>query len=178
MVDGLRVALDDDVGLVDRPGLGLAVDEGGDLLSDAKLEAAGRRERREHGVERIPEPARERARRRRSGARASGHPTERSSRMTGRSSSSVLGELVDPGGGRRRQRPLRDDSARLEVAQAGGEDVRADAGEARDEVGVALRAAHQLEDDQERPPLADQAERVGHRAVLVVALVHARQCSE
>ena len=45
------------------------------------------------------------------------------------------------------------------------------------EVGVALRPVHQLADDEQRPPLADELERVRHRAVLVVALRHARQCS-
>ena len=38
------------------------------------------------------------------------------------------------------------------------------------EVGVALRAVHQLEHDEQRPALADEAERVRDRAVLVVAL--------
>ena len=41
----------------------------------------------------------------------------------------VVGELVDTGGGRRRQPALGDDAARLEVAQPGGEDVRADPGQ-------------------------------------------------
>ena len=40
------------------------------------------------------------------------------------------------------------------------------------EVGVALRAVHQLAHDEQRPSLADQVERVGHGAVLVVALGH------
>ncbi len=42
------------------------------------------------------------------------------------------------------------------------------------EIGVALRTVHQLPDDEERPALADQIERVSDRAVLVVALGHAR----
>jgi hypothetical protein len=57
VVDALRVALDDDVRVFDGPRLCLAVDEGGHLVSDAKLKAARRCDRGEHGVERILEPA-------------------------------------------------------------------------------------------------------------------------
>ena len=40
------------------------------------------------------------------------------------------------------------------------------------QVGVALGAPQELPDDQQRPPLPDQRERMGHRAVLVVVLGH------
>ena len=43
-------------------------------------------------------------------------------------------------------------------------------GRSVDEVGVALRAVQELAHDEQRPPLADHAERVCDRAVLVVAL--------
>src|SRR5581483_8269487 len=51
------VPLDGDVGVVDRPALECAVDDGGSLVSDAELEAAGRRHRSEHDVDRVREPA-------------------------------------------------------------------------------------------------------------------------
>ena len=52
----------------------------------------------------------------------------------------VRRQLVDGGrGGRRELRP-RQDARPLELAQARREDVRADAGEAVEEVGEALRA--------------------------------------
>ena len=46
-------------------------------------------------------------------------------------------------------------------------------GRSFDEIGVPLRAVHQLADDEQRPALADEAERAGDRTVLVVALLTA-----
>ena len=45
-------------------------------------------------------------------------------------------------------------------------------GQALGEVGVALRPYHQLADDEQRPAVADDVERVGDGAVLVVVLPH------
>jgi hypothetical protein len=68
----------------------------------------------------------------------------------------VLGQLVDHGRGGRRQFAPPHDAGGLELAQARGEHVRADAREAEAQVRVALGPAEQLADDQQRPPLADQ----------------------
>ena len=67
---------------------------------------------------------------------------------------------------------LRKDPAALELLQTRGENVRAEAGEARGEIRVALRAVEQLTHDQERPALPDQPEGMGNGAVLLVALAH------
>ena len=66
----------------------------------------------------------------------------------------------------------------LELLEAGGEDVRAAADEVGVEVGVAeLLVLQELPHDQERPALADDVERVGDRAVLVVAPHAAPDCT-
>src|SRR5262245_42957048 len=57
VVDADRIALDDDVGIVDRAGLGPAVDDGRDLVADAELEPTGRRHRREHHAHGVLDPA-------------------------------------------------------------------------------------------------------------------------
>ena len=75
------------------------------------------------------QPAGEEPVRRRSGGPSERAPHRASSRMTGLSSQPVIGELVHARGRRRRQRPLRDDAAGLEVAQPRGQDVRADPGQ-------------------------------------------------
>ena len=84
----------------------------------------------------------------------------------------VLGQLVHGRGRGRGELPLLDDAACLELAQASSEDVRADSRHPLEQVGVALRPLEQLTDHEEGPPLADEAERVTDRAVLVVALAH------
>src|SRR5205807_10497831 len=84
----------------------------------------------------------------------------------------VVRQLVDPGGGRWRQRLLRGDAGGLEVAEPGCEDVRSDSGQALGEVGVALRPPQQLADDEQGPAVADDVEGVSHGAVLVVVLRH------
>jgi hypothetical protein len=85
----------------------------------------------------------------------------------------VVGELVDGGGGRRRQRPLPDHARVLQPAKPRREDVRADPGQGAGEVGVALGPEQEVADDEERPPVADQIEGVRDAAVLVVgSLVH------
>ena len=124
-------------------------------------------------------PSRSPASRRTARTLSVGGPSERapqraSSRMAGRSAAPVVGELVDLRGGRRREGTPGHDPGGLEVAQARGEDVRPDAGQAVDQVGVALGPVHQLADHEQRPAIPDQVERVGHRAVLVVVLAHAR----
>src|SRR4029453_11206209 len=82
------------------------------------------------------------------------------------------GELVDVGRRGRGQPSLLAHPGWLEVLQPGGQDVRTDSGQCRGQVGVALLAAEQLPDDEERPALADELERVSHRAVLRIALRH------
>src|SRR5437773_12512323 len=57
--DPLRVALDHDVRLLDRPGLCLPVHQGRNLVADSKLEASRRRDRAKHRVDGVLEPARE-----------------------------------------------------------------------------------------------------------------------
>jgi len=84
----------------------------------------------------------------------------------------VLRELVDARCRGRRQLALRDDAGGLEVAEAIRQDVRADSGELLDEVGVPLGAVHELQYDEKAPPFSDEPERVGDRAVTVVALAH------
>src|SRR5581483_3287862 len=176
VVQAPGVALHDHVGILDGPGPGGAVDERRDLVADPELEAAARRDRRQQDVEGILEPPRielvlvgRRAEREEAPERELAH--HRPEPLP------VLRELVHARGGRRRQRAPGDDPVRLEVAQAGGEDVGADTGQVVDEVRVPLRAVHQLADDEQRPALADQVERVSNRAVLVVALSHRTQCS-
>src|SRR5829696_5193968 len=71
---------------------------------------------------------------------------------------------------RRRQLALLDEAGGLELLQAVGEDVRPDSRQVVEQVGVALRPVHQLANDEQRPALADEAERAGDRAVLVITL--------
>ena len=66
------------------------------------------------------------------------------------------------------------DPAALELLEPRGQDVRADPGQAAGQVGVALGAVEELTDDEKRPALSDETKGVRHRAVLVVALAHAR----
>ncbi len=80
----------------------------------------------------------------------------------------VLAELVDVGGGRRGEPAARDEAGGLQVAQPRGQQVRGEPGQPGLQVGVALRAGDQLAHDQQRPALADQVERAGERADLVV----------
>ena len=100
--------------------------------------------------------------------RASAPPGERAEHRLERAA--VLGQLVDGHGPRRRELRLPHDAGALEVAQAGGEDVRADPGQRIGEVGVAPLAEHELADHEELPPVADLVEGMCHRAVLAVAL--------
>jgi hypothetical protein len=88
----------------------------------------------------------------------------------GPESDAVGRQLVDLGGSRWRQAALDDDLTRLEILQARRQDVGADPRQRVGEVGVALGALQQLADDQQRPALADQLERVGDGAVLLELL--------
>ena len=86
----------------------------------------------------------------------------------------VLRELVDPRRRGRVELAAADDASLLERLQARGEDVRAAAGETCVEIRVAeLVVLEELADDEQRPALTDEVERMRHRAVLVVALRHA-----
>ena len=88
----------------------------------------------------------------------------------GRERRAGLGELVDRRGGGRREPPARDHAARLELLEPGREHVRRAARQPLVEIAVAQRAVLELAHEQQRPALADEVERVGHRAVLVVGL--------
>ncbi len=81
-----------------------------------------------------------------------------------------LGQLVHRRGGGRRKPSARDHAARLELPEPGGEHVRRAPGQPLVEIAVAQWAVLELAHEQQRPPLADEVERVGHRAVLVVGL--------
>ncbi len=59
---------------------------------------------------------------------------------------------------------LGQDSVGGELAQAVGEDVAGDAGPLL-ELGEGPCAVHRVPDDQEAPPVTDEVERAGHRAV-------------
>ena len=78
---------------------------------------------------------------------------------------------VHRAGGGRRELLVLDDALGLEVAQALGEEVGGDAGECPPQVGEATVAGQQLAHDQQRPPVADDVEGGGDRAVLVVGPV-------
>src|SRR3954453_10200759 len=72
------------------------------------------------------------------------------------------GETEEGGGHRGRRLLSVDDSGPLEVAQAVGEQIGRDAGEAVAEVGVAASVAQQqLADDQQGPAVADDVQRLG-----------------
>jgi hypothetical protein len=177
VVHAFGVSLHHDVRIIDRTWLRLALGDRGHFGADAKLEAAGRRERSQQSAKRVLEPAGEEfvgvgRRTKRTRAPQRELSNDRPKLL------SVFRQLVDAGGGRRRQGPFGDDAGGLEVTQAGGEDVRPDSGQVPCEVGVALRACHQLAHDEQRPPLADQIERVGDRAVVVVVLWHVSSVAE
>src|SRR6476620_6936466 len=89
----------------------------------------------------------------------------------------VRGELVDGRRRRRRKLPLLDQAVELELLESAGQDVGPDAGQRVDEVGVALGSVEELTDDEQGPPLTDEVEGVGDRAVLVVALHDFRFCT-
>ena len=80
----------------------------------------------------------------------------------------ALGELVDPRARGRRERAPTHDARLLELAQALGEDVGADVGEAGAQVGEALGAEQQLADDEQGPPLTGDVE--GSRDPAAVAV--------
>jgi hypothetical protein len=84
----------------------------------------------------------------------------------------VLGELVDGGCGGRRELAALDEAGVLELAQARRENLRADAGQALGDVGVAARPLQELAHDEQRPALANDRQRVRDRAVLVEPTGH------
>ena len=110
----------------------LAVDEGGDLVADSELEAAGGGERRQHGVERVRQPAREELVVARRGPEGAGAPKRELAH--GRLQlAAVVGELVDreaAGGGSGRL--VRSRSARDRSAGKPGCSCRCPAGSRRD----------------------------------------------
>jgi len=88
----------------------------------------------------------------------------------------VLGQLVNLRRGRGREDAARHDAGRLEFLQAGGQDVRADARQALEQVGEAARPEQQLADHEQRPALADEVERPREAAELgVTPSGHCRQ---
>ena len=66
-----------------------------------------------------------------------------------------------------------DDAVRLEDLQPLGQHVGRDALERGQQILEASRPRQQIADDQERPPLAEELERLGHGTRLAVALGHA-----
>ena len=107
------------------------------------------------------------------GGRSERAPQCASTWSTSRRPLAVLRELVDPRPRRWVELAAADDASLLERLQPRSEDVGAAAGQPRMEIRVPkLVVFEQLADDQQRPALTDQVERMRHRAVLVVALGH------
>src|SRR5439155_21390202 len=137
-----------------------------------ELEGAGRRRRCEHRVEGAVQPTRSEVvfvRRRPDRAQ----PPERERPHHGLELQAVWSQLVNHRRRGRLKPVLRHQTAPFQLLEPRRQDVRPDPRQARGEVRIALRALEQLPHDQERPAFPDQAEGVGHRAVLVVALAHA-----
>src|SRR6266545_3993794 len=165
-VERIHSAFDEDIRVLDRPAPRVAVDEARDFAPDPELERAGRRNGRKDRVERAVQPAEGEVIL--LGRRIDRAKTPERERADDRLElAAVGGQLVDLRRRRRVQTPFR-----LQLLEPRREDVRADAGQAGSEVGVALRALEQLPDDEERPALPNLAEGVGDGAVLVVALAH------
>src|SRR5205085_1065202 len=78
-------------------------------------------------------------------------------------------QLVDLHGGGGRQLAAVQRADRLEGLEALRQHVGADAGKARAQIAEALRAEHELAHDEEGPTLADEVERMGRPAGVVVA---------
>ena len=89
----------------------------------------------------------------------------------------ALGQLVDARARGRRELAPAHEPGLLELAQALGEHVGAEAGQARPQVGEALRAEQQLAHHQQRPALADDVEGARDAAAVAVGpfLRHRRQ---
>ena len=77
-------------------------------------------------------------------------------------------QLIDLDGGRRRQLPPLDDADALQTFEPLRQDVRADAGQARSQIGEAPPAEHQLTHDQQRPAFADEFEGQRRAAGVVI----------
>ena len=180
VVEADRVGLDEHVGVLDDPLDRDSVDERRFLVADPERHRPRRRHRREREVERMHQPARlERLERRRPhqpGAEA-GELVQHRPELPARRC-----QLVDGRRGRRRQLPLLDEAGRLELLEPRGQDVRADPGQLVDEVGVPLRPVHQLAHDEQRPALADEAERArdrgstGRSACSLLHILHYETC--
>src|SRR5947207_615536 len=97
-------------------------------------------------------------------------PTPAPQRMHGGLQLATASGETEEGGGHGGRRLLTlDDSGPLEVAQALGEQVGRDAGEAVAEVGVpAAVSQQQLANDQHGPAVADDVQRLRDAAVLAV----------
>ncbi len=80
-------------------------------------------------------------------------------------------QLVDRRAGRRGQGALGEQALFGQAFEPFGEQVRADAGEPVEQVFKAAGAGHQFTDDEQRPAFADDVERIGKAAVLLVASI-------
>ena len=101
-----------------------------------------------------------------SGLRAAHRPSEAIDRHR---FEAPFGRLIDLDRGRRRKPRLAHEPARLELGQALGQHVGADPLEVGLQLGKAARAVGQLAQHQHRPALAEQIQRMGQAAGVVVA---------
>ena len=97
-------------------------------------------------------------------------PQTASSVEHGAEVATVGGELVEHGRRWCRYTGSLDDPVGLEVAQASGEHVGADARQALDQVGVTARTEQQLSHHEQRPAVTDHIEGPRHPAELAVRL--------
>jgi hypothetical protein len=79
------------------------------------------------------------------------------------------GELIDLHGGRRRQLAAHDDAGRLQPFQPLGQHIGADPRQVGAKVAEALGAEEQLAHHQQRPPFADEIERMRRPARIFIA---------
>src|SRR5206468_4094496 len=86
----------------------------------------------------------------------------------------ALGQLVDPGSGRRRELAAAEQIRLLELAQALGEDIGAHVRQAGPEVAETLGAEQELAHHEQRPALADEVESPGYAAGVAVRTHHIR----
>ena len=64
------------------------------------------------------------------------------------------------------------------MAQPLGQQARAHPGQPVEQIGEALRAGGEVADEQQRPSLADEVERVRQAAVLTVGATHTRHTTD
>jgi hypothetical protein len=172
-----RVTFDDRVRTLDGSLAHLSVCKRRYLVTDPELDPRSCRMRWEGHLHGPGEPSRLEVRVPRRGAQRTCAPVRQHVHHRAELQS-VLRELVDVRRGRWGEAPARHDSVTLELFETRGEDVRAAANEAGVKIGVPkLPVLEKLPYDQERPALAYDVECVRDRAVLVVALHTAPDCT-